>query len=56
MDKNENIVNKTRLNDFMSFPGPITYNDNFEKILRGMTNMPGRCPMASYNFLVKNNV
>lgn len=37
----------------MSDPDPIVQNSNFEYILRGMSKMPGRRPIASYNFLVK---
>lgn len=46
-------MNTANLNEFMSFPDPVVENFNFEQILRGMSDIPSRCPMASYNYLVK---
>jgi len=36
----------------MSIPDPLIGGSNLEELLRGMSDLPGRCPVASYNLLV----
>lgn len=36
----------------MSKPDPLVKGSNFDDVLRGMAQTPGRSPKPSYNFLV----
>lgn len=52
MNENYNIMSSVRLNEWMSKPDALVKRSNFDDLLRGMTQTPGRAPKPSYNFLV----
>ncbi|XP_025198953.1 peroxidase-like [Melanaphis sacchari] len=56
LDDNNNIVEQFKLNEYMGIPDPLVGKSKLEELLRGMSQLPGRCPIASYNLLITNRM
>ncbi|XP_060868860.1 chorion peroxidase-like isoform X2 [Metopolophium dirhodum] len=56
LDENNEIVEQFKLNEYMTIPDPLISGSKLEELLRGMTFLPGRCPLASYNLLVSSRM
>lgn len=52
MDNNYKIVNSMSINDWLTKPNLLSLDNNFDKLLRGLLETPGRIPQPSYNFYV----
>lgn len=52
VDEHYNLLKSVKLNEWMSIPDPLVKGSNFNNLLRGMAQTPGRAPRPSYNFLV----
>ncbi|XP_060850509.1 peroxidase-like isoform X1 [Rhopalosiphum padi] len=54
MNKNYDVVDTAKLNEWMSIPDPLLKGSNLDDIVRGMTITPGRYYSPSYNYLISN--
>ncbi|XP_022170843.1 peroxidase-like isoform X2 [Myzus persicae] len=54
VDKDYEIVDSVKLNEWMSKPDPLVKDSKFDEIVRGMTTSAGRFHAPSYNYLISN--
>jgi peroxidase len=52
MNKNYEVENSVKITDWMTKSDLIPLGDNFDKLLKGFIETPGRMVQPSYNFYV----
>jgi peroxidase len=52
MNKNYKIENSAKITDWMLNSDLIPFDNNFDKLLKGFIETPGRMVQSSYNFYV----
>jgi len=52
MNKNYKIENSVKITDWMVNPSLLPIDNNFDKLLKGLIETPGRMVQPSYNFYV----
>ena len=52
MNKNNKIENSGKITDWMLNADLIPFDNNFDKLLKGFIETPGRMVQPSYNFYV----
>lgn len=52
MDKNYKIVDSFSITDWLTKPNLLLLDDNFDELLKGLLETPGRISQPSYNFYV----
>jgi len=56
MNKNNKIENSAKITDWMLNSDLIPHDNNFDKLLKGFIETPGRMVQPSYNFYISNFV
>ncbi|XP_022169129.1 chorion peroxidase-like isoform X2 [Myzus persicae] len=54
MNKNYEIENSLKITDWMRNPSKLPIDNNFDKLLKGFIETPGRMVQPSYNFYISN--
>lgn len=52
MDKNYKIVDSIAITDWLTKPNLLPLDNNFDELLKGLLETPGRISQPSYNFYV----